>query len=393
MIDILVISHASFRRVNRLIYNILSKEYGLKICILAPTSLVQGGKILETDAVLENDTEVIFRELKGANPRTYGFKGTIALLNELKPKMIYLDNDPISIQAINLGNWAMKNKSSLVCLTCENLKFDLVSSFKRVGAKGILFSVFKTLLLWFSRSNVSHVFAINKSGLEIYKSLGFKSVSLTPLGFDPKIFYPNLVERTNKRAELGINERTLVFAYIGRTVYEKGVHVLLKSLSLLEKGNWVFILDKFSATKTSYQEEIISLIEAYKLTDNVLYFDAPHAEIANYMNAADVVIVPSISVPKWVEQYGRVAPEAMACGKIVVASNVGALPEIIADAGILVEENNALELKNVLSKLISEPNTFAVLKEKALNRAHSKYSVGVQAKLLHETFKKLHSKV
>jgi glycosyltransferase involved in cell wall biosynthesis len=66
------------------------------------------------------------------------------------------------------------------------------------------------------------------------------------------------------------------------------------------------------------------------------------------MNAADIVIVPSIRIPQWKEQYGRVAAEAMACGKHVIASETGALPELLGGYGDLFEEGNKDQLKDTI---------------------------------------------
>ena len=54
----------------------------------------------------------------------------------------------------------------------------------------------------------------------------------------------------------------------------------------------------------------------------MVFINPTHTAIAAY-ECPDWVIVPSVSTPSWKEQYGRVAL-AMACGRIVVASDNGA---------------------------------------------------------------------
>ena len=83
----------------------------------------------------------------------------------------------------------------------------------------------------------------------------------------------------------------------------------------------------------------------------------------------DVVVVPSLSRPGWVEQFGRVAVEAMASGVPVVVSDSGALPEVVADAGVVVPEGSASALADALRHLAACPTQRAELRYRGLARA------------------------
>ena len=77
--------------------------------------------------------------------------------------------------------------------------------------------------------------------------------------------------------------------------------------------------------------------------------------VAHYQRL-DVVVIPSLPTPNWLEQFCRVAVEAMACGVPIVASRSGALPEVVGDAGVLVPPNDPTSLAAALQKLASDPD-------------------------------------
>lgn len=81
-----------------------------------------------------------------------------------------------------------------------------------------------------------------------------------------------------------------------------------------------------------------------------------HADVLQAMREAAVVVVPSL----WAEPFGRVALEAMACGTAVVASRTGGLPEVVGDAGLLVEPGHRAALVNALHDALARATALGI---------------------------------
>jgi glycosyltransferase involved in cell wall biosynthesis len=230
------------------------------------------------------------------------------------------------------------------------------------------------------RGRVDRVFTISDDGTRAMSALGFAGrVTKVPLGFDPALFHPQdegRVAATRKR--LGLDRPTV--AYFGRLAPEKGIDVLLRALGHLRDLPWQLLIDQFKTYHSPYTARLQQITEELGLGDRVVYFDASHQEIPDFMNAADVVVLPSVEGPGVKEQYGRVLPEAMACAKVVVGSNVGAIPELIGDAGSLVPPGDAGALAERLRHFLTVPPAdLAGLRARAHRRAHERLSIRTQA--------------
>lgn len=340
---------------------------------------------------MPGDPPIHFLELSGTNPRSYSFIGLDAIMDEKHPRVVLLDNDPVSYMAIQTGKWCKQHNSFLYCISCENLLLDITNGLKRRGIKALPAIIAKRIILMQSRKLVSGIFSINRDGVNIFKEENFAHVEHMPLGFNPDVFYVDDDARQTIRMQLNIDKP--VVAYFGRLVKEKGIHLLIEAMSGLKMLEWQLMMDDFDVFASPYNQEVRNLLEKHDLLDRVIFVHPNHFEIAAYMNAADIVVVPSIATRHWKEQYGRVAAEAMACGKLVIASDSGALPELLNGRGLIFPEGDVSKLQSVLKdslvKISNGENPFKDRHEIA-QYAVAELSLNKQAEILLRTLKTEH---
>lgn len=104
--------------------------------------------------------------------------------------------------------------------------------------------------------------------------------------------------------------------------------------------------------------------------------------IPELLAALDVLVVPSLTIPDWAEQFGRVIVEAMFAGTPVIASSSGSIPEVVAGAGTLVPEGDREALTAALEALVSDSDYRVALGEKGRRSALARYSSDALGRLL-----------
>jgi glycosyltransferase involved in cell wall biosynthesis len=197
-------------------------------------------------------------------------------------------------------------------------------------------------------------------------------IRVIPVGTDVQHFSPaGRDERL--MADFGLTAEHFVVLFAGRIVWEKGVFDVLNAACLLRSG-----LPQLRVIVVGEGPELSKLrreVAARDLSDVVrVAGKAPVTSMPACYSVADVVVVPSIATPKWQEQFGGVVIEAMACGKALVASDSGAIPEVVGDAGIIVPQANYLSLAEAIFELYNDPALGVKLGKKARHRAVRNFS-------------------
>jgi len=112
-------------------------------------------------------------------------------------------------------------------------------------------------------------------------------------------------------------------------------------------------------------EEVLELVEKLKLCSEVNFLGyIKRGDLPKFYNLADVFLLPSFR-----ESFPHVLVEALACGCPVVTSNVTAMPEIVGDAGILVNPYDFHDIAKGIYKVLSDESLREELRRKGLERA------------------------
>ncbi len=107
---------------------------------------------------------------------------------------------------------------------------------------------------------------------------------------------------------------------------------------------------------------------------------AQHDDVPAYLNAMDVLCAPSQTTARWREQFGRMLIEAFASGVAVIASTSGEIPYVVAEAGLLIPEDDPSKWQQAIEMLTMEPARRCELARRGRARAESVYGWPVVAR-------------
>lgn len=152
--------------------------------------------------------------------------------------------------------------------------------------------------------------------------------------------------------------------YVGTLEPRKNIPTLIKSIYKLKKNNLPHKL-VIAGKKGWKYKSIFSLIEELDLQNDVIFTGyVPDVDLPALYNAADMFVYPSLY-----EGFGLPPLEAMACGCPVITSNTSSLPEVVGDAGIMIDPHDVDELAEAIYEVLTNDGLKANMVEKGLDRA------------------------
>ncbi len=258
-----------------------------------------------------------------------------AVLDRARPDLVHVDEEPYNLATFLALRASLRRGARTLFFTWQNLARRYPPPFA-----------------WFERfayRRAGGAIAGSRTAAEVLRAKGYagRLWTIPQFGVDPDEFHPP--------AERGADEtHDLRVGYAGRLVAAKGVDVALAAVAGLGPDvGWRLDIVGDGPERPALE----AAAAAAGVADRVRFQPwLASGAMPDFYRGLDVLVLPSRSTPSWIEQFGRVLIEAMACGVVCVGSDSGEIPHVIGDAGSVVPEGDVGALRAALARLAASPD-------------------------------------
>ncbi len=219
------------------------------------------------------------------------------------------------------------------------------------------------------------VIVMDKKSHDTLLHEGFKNIFLLPNPISNKA--NDIIESINSVKK----ENSLLFA--GHCIPTKGVFELIEACKNISNINLTMI----GAISPQMKQKLFSI--AGENADRWLDIkgQVAYEDTLSYMRSSSVFVLPT-----YTEGFPNVILESMACGCCIIASAVGAIPEMLEEVdsrhyGVLIEPKNSVILQKAIENTISNPELIFECGKNAMERVHNRYSIQTVCNQLIEIWK------
>jgi glycosyltransferase involved in cell wall biosynthesis len=260
----------------------------------------------------------------------YDPRPIIAALKEHKPDLIDMSHEPYSVPCAEI--LTLRDRfapgTPIVMQTNQNIYHRYPPPFSWLEQRAF--------------RKVAGAYVCSETVREVLRAKGFtKPAPIVPFGVDLRAF-----KRRSDPRPMG---RTIGF--VGRMLPGKGLNILADALTKLRDEKWQLLVVGDGSERESFTKQLseAGLLDRTKFTGAVSYELTPE-----YFQQIDVLVIPTQTTERIREQFGRVIVEAMASGIPVIGSTCGAIPEVIADAGLVFPEGDGTLLADAIKRLLAD---------------------------------------
>ncbi len=324
---------------------------GVELTVLVPPSWRESGRVtrLERGHTAGYRLEALPMVLDG-HFHLHFYPTLGRRLRELRPEICHIDEEPYNLATFLALRAARAAGARSLFFTWQNLPRRYPPPFRNLEGYVLAHS--------------DYALVGNREAEAVLRWKGYRGpAALIPqFGVDPAIFRPEPAARPAGAP--------FTMGYAGRLVANKGLWLLLEALAGLQ-GEWRLRLAGSGPLRAPLQERARTL----GIGDRISFEpQIPSLEMPRFYRALDVLVLPSLTMDNWKEQFGRVLIEAMACGVATVGSSSGEIPHVIGDGGLVFPEGDTGALRQSLERLREDPGLRATLAERGRQRVERHYT-------------------
>jgi glycosyltransferase involved in cell wall biosynthesis len=349
-VRVVMISKALVRGAYQRKLEELAKLPGVELTLITPPSWIDGGHRVALERRYTAGYELVVAPIRFEGRfHLFHFVGLGRLIADRRPDLIHVDEEPYNLATLQALHHAGRLGARSVFFTWQNLYRELPLPFR--------------LIERYSYARAAHAIAGNADAVDVLRRKGFRGPTtvIPQFGIDPELFKP---------AAAPAGQRPFTVGYVGRLIARKGLLDLLTAVAGLA-GDWR--LELIGAGPL--EDELRVRAAALGIADRLgIRTEVPSTEVPRVLAELDCLVLPSLSTPSWVEQFGRVLVEAMACEVPVVGSDSGEIPRVIGEAGLVFPEGDAATLRERLASLANDPGERRRLGRLGRDRALAHYT-------------------
>ncbi len=308
--------------------------------------------------------------LNGKNHFHY-YQGLRQAMAEFKPDIVNIEEEHYSFVTFQAIRAAKAMGAKCLFYTWQNINKKYPPPFSMIESY-----VFR---------NSSYAVTGNQEALAILRLKGYqgKGAVIPQMGADAEAIANAQKNQDRFRSEivtrLGLSGKSLILAFAGRFVEEKGIQDVIEALAQLKKDQPDIHL--LLLGDGPYKAQLLARAEQLQVQSQVhLIGSVPSLSVYSYIGIADALVLSSHTRENWKEQFGRVLVEAMLSGTVPIGSDSGEIPFVIGEAGLIHKEQNIEDIARCIGLLDRDRALLERLALAAKVRAGEHYTNQIIAK-------------
>ncbi len=211
----------------------------------------------------------------------------------------------------------------------------------------------------------------------------FKTFSIFPdriiaISKSVKKFFPfrnkirvvyNGIKVPNEIRDNGIEKKKFTILSVGNIQYWKAQDLIIECAKRLKDFEFWIVGDSIHPGEEKFKQELLKKVKREKI-NNVIFWGKKN-NVFPFYQKCDIFL----HVPRVKEGFGRVVVEAMAMKKPIITTNVGAIPEILGNTGILTKKEDISDICNKILELYKNKKLRKKLAETGYKRYISIFTV------------------